>query len=305
MKNKILSPLLFAGAAILFIFSSCKKENSYSRDYSAEFNAQIDEQMLISAEIDGITVDAISTAEAAPYFTPGNTTVASICNGNISVGVGGTLTEISITYDGTNCAGLTERNGTVELTLKNNSWLDAKAVLSVKYNNIRIRRIRDNKTIILDGTVDIINESGGGLYNIVNASVTHSIASSDMSVTFEDGIKRPWEISVTRVFSYDRGLVLTTTGNGSAAGFTNISAAGITHEGAPFTTLIDEPMVIRQDCYFRLVSAKLIQFQQAIITIRFGLDASGNATGCPGFNPYFLKATWTGNNKENDIMMPY
>jgi hypothetical protein len=203
MKRTFVTLVLMSASALLLTFTSCRKENTAPKDYTTEFNAQIDEQMFISAEIDGITVDAISVMEAAPFFTPGNTTVASVCNSTIVVDSSGPFPVITINYDGAACSQQTARKGSVELTLKKGKWLDAKSELEVQYNNIEVKRLRDNQAIVLSGTVVITNESGGGLYGVINNPVTHSLSSTNMQVKFSDGISRPWKISVNREFSFN------------------------------------------------------------------------------------------------------
>ena len=128
-----------------------------------------------------------------------------------------------------------------------------------------------------------------------------------MSIDFDNGTTRAWNVSKQRVFTYDNGIVITTTGTYSDGTNNNIAEWGINRLGESFTSLISEPKVIRQDCDFRLVSG-----QNTVITdngtsvITYGLDADGNPTGCPGSGTYYYKLVWTGaNGKTFTIIRPY
>ena len=41
-------------------------------------------------------------------------------------------------------------------------------------------------------------------------------------------------------------------------------------------------------------------------SVTLGLDASGNPTGCPGANPYYMRVTWTGAaGNTRSVLLPY
>lgn len=74
-----------------------------------------------------------------------------------------------------------------------------------------------------------------------------------------------------------------------------IAEWGTNRFGNDFTTAITHPLVLKQDCSFRLGSGKVEHATSHFnASVTFGLDAGGAPTGCPGPNPYYMKIVWTG-----------
>ena len=74
-------------------------------------------------------------------------------------------------------------------------WRNPGAALTVTIQNLKITRIRDNKSITINGSHTITNVSGGLLFNLpALGTITHTITSSGMSVTFDDGSQRTWQV---------------------------------------------------------------------------------------------------------------
>jgi hypothetical protein len=128
-----------------------------------------------------------------------------------------------------------------------------------------------------------------------------------MSVTFDNGSQRTWMVAVQRVFTYNNGVVITSTGTHTDGSNINIAEWGTNRFGHAFSTSILEPLVVRQDCSFRLVSGKVKHTAPAVTaTATFGLDASGNPTGCPGTGHYYYKLEWTGpGGNLHTVILPY
>jgi len=230
-----------------------------------------------------------------------------ICDASIVVDSTSNPRTITITYDGTNCWGNRSRTGVVTLSMPANmQWKDAGATVTVTISNLKITRVLDNKSITINGTKTITNVSGGLLINLAGqGTITHTIASSGMSITFDNGTQRTWQIAEKRVFTYDNGIVITTTGTHTDGNTTGIVEWGTNRVGNAFTTSISTPLVIRQDCNFRLVSGAVTHtIPSATATATFGLDVAGNPISCPTGN-YFFKLVWTGNNKTFTVILPY
>jgi hypothetical protein len=313
---------------------SCKKDNSASQDNTtANLSATADDQQQVSNESDIISDDANTALNGQSDFSGSNSSSVSL-NGNTEVnGVGGsdqvnglinvhqlicdaTITYdtannqrvITIVYDGTNCWGNRTRSGKVIISLPlGQHWKDAEATATVVIDELKITRLRDGKSIVINGNKTFTNVSGGLLKNLATLqTITHTIKGT-MSIDFDNGTTRAWNVSKQRVFTYDNGIVITTTGTYSDGTDNGIAEWGINRLGQSFKSLISEPKVIRQDCDFRLVSG-----QNTVITdkgtsvITYGLDANGDPTGCPGTGTYYYKLVWTGvNGKTYTIIRPY
>ena len=214
-----------------------------------------------------------------------------------------------LTFNGNNCNGNFTRTGVIILTLpKQKKWKDAGAQLTVTYQAMKITRISDHKSITFNGTKTITNVSGGQLHHLASLqTITHTITSNQLTITFDNGSVSQWNIAKKRVFTYQNGLVLTTTGTRTDAGVANIAEWGMDRNGKAFTVQIEQPIVISQDCDFRIVSGKINYAKLVVpVSVTFGLNASGVATGCPGTGHYYYKVEWIGPlNMVHHIILPY
>jgi hypothetical protein len=314
---------------------SCKKDNANNSNDSSNatnLGTQADDQSMASDENENITNDvnvaltsSPSTNGNAAQLTPGQgqTAVNSInqtngisgaqgtliCDASITIDTSSNPRTLTITYDGTNCWGNRTRTGTVVVSIAAGThWMDKGAVVTVNVQNLKITRIRDSKTIIINGMRTLTNVSGGSLKNLASlGTITHTITDT-MQITFADNLTRSWQSAKQRVFTYNNGVVLTITGTHSDGTNSGIAEWGVNRFGIAFTTIVAQPVVIRQDCDFRIVSGQLqiLRSDNLTSTITFGLDATGNTTGCPGAGNYYLQVAFTGSNgRTYPIILPY
>jgi len=310
MKKSILylSIVTLSAAAV---FSSCKKDSSQpASDNSSQVSTQADDQSRVSEETDAVTNDVNLSLESSSNISGREMDIQSlICDATVVTDTVSRPRTITITYNGSNCSGTRTRSGSVVVSIPGEThWKDTGAVITITYQNLKITRVSDNKSITINGTHTITNVSGGLLVTLpIEQSVTHTITSSNMSVTFDDGSQRTWQVARQRVFTYNHGVVITITGMHTDGSNTGIEEWGTTRFGNPFTNSIVTPLVIRQDCNFRLVSGSFKHVSVlATTTVTFGLDVAGAATSCPGTGSYYFKAVWTGTGgKTYTVILPY
>jgi len=314
---------------------SCKKDTSATNGTSsANISSTGDDQQQVSNEADLISDDANTALNGESDFSgvnsssislSGNTEVNGvnsstnistlinshqfICDATITYDTTDGQRLITIVYDGTNCWGNRTRTGTVIISMpKGEHWKDAGATATITVDNLIITRKRDGKSIILNGTKTISNVSGGLLKDLASLqSITHSISGS-LKIDFANGTSRTWNVSKLRVFTYDNGIVITTTGTHTDGTDNNIAEWGTNRFDESFKSLISVPKVIRQDCDFRLVSGQnTVVTDKGTSVITYGLDANGDPAGCPGADgSYYFKLVWTGaNGKSFTIIWPY
>ncbi len=305
MKKHILLPSLFI-FSLLICFTACKKEKAENTDIATH----ADDQSGFSAEVDAVANDADIALESDGSFSGRYQGVQGIiCDATIAVNTTSNPRTITITYDGTNCLGNRTRTGVVVISMAQGVlWKNAGAAVTVSFQNLKITRVRDNKSITINGSKTYTNVSGGLLINLVTlGTITHSITSSGLSVTFDNGSQRNWQVAKQRVFTYNNGAVLTTTGTHTDGTNTGIAEWGTNRFGATFATSIVEPLVVRQDCSFRLTSGKVKHTTPLVTgTATFGLNANGEPTSCPGLGTYYFKVIWTGPNGNSiTIIRPY
>lgn len=309
MKPRILS-LVISILSISILFTACKKEGSDSQDYSAETAAHSDDQSRFSTEVDAVANDANLALEVTPAFSGrGGEIQALICDADITVDTLANPRTITITYNGTNCLGNRTRTGVIVLSMAQGvRWKNAGAALSVSYQNFKVTRVSDNKSITINGSQTYTNVSGGLLINLpVLGTITHTITSTNMSVTFDNGSQRTWQVARQRVFTYNNGVDITVTGTQTDGAVTGIAEWGTNRFGRSFITAITQPLVLKQNCSFRVGSGKVVHTTPMYnIAATFGLDANGNATSCPGTGYYYMKLEWTGpGGNTQTAVLPY
>ena len=284
--------------AFLIFVCGCQKDDVTATDYITETTTHSDDEARFSNESDAVANDVDAALDITPGFAgrSGNTQNL-ICDAVITVDTLSNPRTITITYNGSNCLGNRTRTGSVVISMPAGTrWRNPGAAVTVAFNNLKVTRLSDNKSITINGSQVHTNVGGGLLFSLsAQGSITHTITSNNMSVTFDNNSQRTWQVAKQRVFSYNNGIVITTTGTHSQNGRTGIAEWGTNRFGNSFTTVIAQPLVIRQDCSFRLVSGKVTHetslFSASVI---FGLDSAGNPTTCPATGTFYFKLSWMG-----------
>ena len=304
MKKNVLSLLALS---LLVGFAACKKDASPNN--STEMATHSDDQSRVESETDAAANDADLVIESSAAITGRyQGTQGVICDATVDVNLASDPRTITITYDGTNCLGNRTRTGKVIISAAQNvQWKNAGAAVTVTFQNLKITRVIDNKSITLNGALTYTNVSGGLLVNLASLnSITHSITSSGLTITFDNGSQRSWQVAKQRVFTYNNGAVITTTGTHTDGNATGIAEWGTNRFGVAFATSIMEPLVVRQDCNFRLTSGKVKHTTTGVTaTATFGLNANGEPTSCPA-GAYYCKVIWNGPNGNSlTAIFPY
>jgi hypothetical protein len=319
--------------ALTSLVISCSKDNNKGGSSNqSTVQTQSDDQAMVSNETDmmgndanaalssqvsinGASVNSLRFGKVAvndvneQTHTLGITDNSLICDATVVTDTTVNPRTITITYNGTNCWGNRTRTGTVVISIASGvHWMDQGAVVSIAVQNLTITRLSDQKTITINGTRTMTNLSGGSMTDLANdVSITHTI-SDQFSITFADNLVRSWQVAKQRVFTYNNGIVMTTTGMHSDGTYSNVAEWGTNRFGTAFESLITVPKVFRQDCDFRLVSGQneILRSDSLNSTITYGLDVTGAPTTCPGSGNYYLEVVWSfpgGSTKP--IILPY
>lgn len=320
-------PIKLASAAIIslsVLFVSCKKtDTNPAPDPTTDLAVHADDQAQFSNENDALTNDINTALEAngstlsgiAPQngeVTNGvsGTTgiIANICDASIAIDTLNATKRLVITFNGTNCSGTRTRTGVVIVSMPlGQHFKDAGAAVTVNVQNLKITRLADGKSLTINGSEVITNVSGGLLKDLSSlGKITHTVTSNGITLTFDNGTQRTWQVAKKKEFTYDNGIVITITGMHTDGNVSGICDWGTNRFGNDFVTAISQPLVIRQDCMFRLVSGQVThQRLIATVVVTFGLDSAGNPTTCPA-GVYYFKAVWTGvNGIVKTYILPY
>lgn len=300
--KKLISYLPIALLSTGLLFTSCKKENKIDTTDTSEFKDQSDDDTRFANETDAVADDATAALESLGGSYVGGRPMSPTapfplrCDASVVVDTASNPRTLTITYNGDSCIGnRRSRTGTVIISFAPAfRWSAAGAQYTVTYQNLKVTRRTDNKSITINGTKTITNVSGGKLRDLATSgtNIVHEVSSSNMSVTFDNGTQRTWQVARRRTFSYNNGIVISVTGFGAPG---NIAEWGSNRAGNTFTTAIIEPLVVKQSCDFRLVSGKVQHTGRLITTTTtFGLDANGSpVSNCPA-GPFYYKVVWTG-----------
>lgn len=306
MKMNFRLPVLTL--VLLVTFTACKKD-SKPKDNSEELTIHSDDQRQVSGQIDNVSNDAALALESSPFLSGRmQNPPFTICDATAVFDTLSNPRTITITYNGAACWGTFTRTGVVVISMLSGvQWKDAGASLTATYQNLKITRTIDNKSITINGSHSLTNVSGGLLYQLpAQQTITHTVASSGMTIKFDDNTQRTWQVARRKVFTYNNGIVLTITGNQTIGNNNQVAEWGTNRFGNAFTTSITQPLVIRQDCSFRLTGGEVKHEGVGTATATFGLNASGQPASCPGSGNYYFKIVWTGpNGGSMSAILPY
>lgn len=310
MKQKKSLLSLLALSLVIF-FTACKKDkDTTNNNNNADLTAHSDDQAIFSSELDAANYDADLVLDAYMSSTSGRNQEPPvyICDASIAVNAESDPQTITLTYDGENCQGNRSRNGIIILSVaKGTNWNNAGAAVSISFQNFKVTRLSDNKSVTINGTQTYTNVSGGLLKNLASVqSITHSITSNNLSVTFDNASARTWQVAKQRVFTYSNGIVVATSGTHTEGNDTHIAEWGTNRFGGAFATSTVEPVIVRQDCDFRVTGGTIKHTVAGITaTATFGLDAQGNPVSCPEGH-YYFKLIYTGPNGNSiSFIWPY
>ena len=309
MKANYLIRISFVVISLSFMVA-CKKDNASSgaTPSTVDLQTSTDDQTMASNENDAVSNDAGASLESngsySRVFADANLSDASmradggspVCDATLSFDTTGATKTLTITYNGTNCWGNRTRTGTVVISeAKGVHWKDMGAVVTISIQNLTITRIRDGKSIVINGIKTITNTSGGLLINLGTiGTITHDISDS-LSIAFDKGTTRTWNVSKHRVFTYNNGVVLTSTGTHSDGTNSDIAEWGTNRFGVSYSSRITVPKVVAQSCDYRLVSGQntFTRGDHFTAVVTYGLDSAGNpVTSCPIGN-FYARTTWT------------
>jgi hypothetical protein len=331
MKTNIVLTLattaIVAGLAI-----ACNKTNSRgnagpSSDNTSttQMQTQADDESQVNNELNDAETDVNNSLNASAAFS-GTTGAASesgivttggnggiiidygICDATVTTDTVNGLRQLVITYNGLNCRGNRTRTGVITISIPVGiRWRDSGAVVTVNIDDLKITRLRDHKTITLNGTYTFANVTGGLLKDLASrGTITHTITADSVTIQFADSATRVWSVAKKRVFTYNDGIVITTTGTHSDGTNSDVAVWGTNRFGNSFETRIVQPMVIQQSCDWRLTSGETETTRPAVtLTVAYGLDSNGNPTSCPGTGWYYFKEVWTRNGKTYTWIAPY
>jgi hypothetical protein len=315
----LLSMTLLAGS---LAFTGCKKKKEFknengqasadNRTVNGETDAAIgDANDVISNET---ALSGKGTGAAQTTGVMGNICGLTVDKTNIASGV------VILNYNGTVCNNR-KREGSIKLTIKDYTlgkrWKNQGAVLVVDYMSYKITRASDGKSVELNGTHEVTNETGGTWWDLIfngQASLAHTVRGTNLNVKFDDGKTAVYNINrkFTYTFTGNPTVIITCTGEGigSSNGLNSLENFGTTRDGDSFTSQVTTPIIWNTTCGAHApvqgaVNVK-VDSKSFDLKVTFAVDASGNAVSvAPNTCAYGYKVEWTYKKKTKNKIFGY
>ncbi|HWZ22527.1 MAG TPA: hypothetical protein VNW06_07715 [Cytophagaceae bacterium] len=314
-KTFIKISAIFLSSALLFA-ACAKKKDSTNPDDTAQQTTTASDQSNASTESDQGLNDAqvviagssnnarVDMVNAIPTSPIAGATVDSL---NPYLG------KFTITYNGANANNTRTRTGSITVQRSNGKWSVPGSVLTLTFNNYKVTRVATGKSITLNGTHVVTNTSSGpytfaALYanNSAADTIRHKVRGS-MTLTFDDGTSRVWEVARRRATTYINSVLeVAISGDTMVSGYSKVESWGLNRKGENFYGEISSPIVFSSSCLFEPVSGVYVhQGIAKTLTVTFGVNSDGSVNTTPNC-PYGLKLDWTNlSNVAKELVLAY
>lgn len=306
------------------VFTSCKKKQAFKE----EDGQSSSDSRTVQSENDAAVSD-VNTVVGDNGLLHGRgansnglnqlQTALGITATGYSVDTTGAYTgTIKINYDGT-VINNRKREGSIRLTIIDYStgkrWKQAGCVLKVDYINYKVTRASDGKFVLINGTQNLTNITGGTWWELLiiktQPSLATSVTGSDLNVTFDDNKTAVYNIN--RKFTYTLpGGILTCTGEGigSHESLSNLENFGTTRDGHAFTSQVTTPIIWNWTCGWWAPTQGAVEVKVAdkefTLKCTFAVDQAGNPVSVASNScAYGWKVEWTRKNKTNKKVIGY
>jgi hypothetical protein len=307
-KNVMKSLMIFTVSALLF--TGCSKKNDVKPDENPATQSAVHQTNAADqANVDQQSNESIDDVNKVLNDNP-NTRTELPCNVTIDSAALMSQGLIKLTYHGLSCDGLRTRSGVISIqipfdaaTKKPIHWNAKGAKIIITYDNFKVTRVADNKSVTFNGKLTATNVNGGGVFVLLSGTpVIHQLRGG-MVITFDDGTTREWAVARTRSYTLSVAMVLTVTESGDTlmAG-KKVAYWGKNRAGDQFWLSIDKQVStnVFGGALCRLykpyegvvVIASTVTGVTNSLTITYGVDVNGNPITGPLDCPYGYKLNW-------------
>ncbi len=321
--KKIIYSLSIIALASGLTFTSCKKKKAFKEEDGQSSADNRSVQTENDAAVNDINTEVGNNAFLHGRSVNGSQSAAiqkalDINATGYTIDTTGAYTgTIKINYNGTTVSNRT-RTGAIRLTIQNypvKKWKDVGCILKVDYLAYKITRASDGKSVELNGTQFITNETGGSWWELLivktQASLGSSVTGSNLNVTF-DGDKTA-VYNINRRFTYTLpGGILTCTGEGigNDGSLGSLENYGTTRDGDAFTSQVTTPIVWNWTCgWWAPVAGEVdikVEDKDFDLKVTFSVDNSGNVISAgPNACPYGWKVVWKHKSKTKQKVFGY
>jgi hypothetical protein len=315
MKKFIPFVLLITG---LFVISSCKKNDkdeptpnldAQVQQHNNDANTYKSESDQMDDEINNY-ISQNTTFGARYGEGGGHPLINSLCGVTIdSSEVANKI--LYFNFDGiTPCLSPSRtRGGQIKVQLKSgNKWADIGAVLTITYNNFKITRLKDNKSIMFNGVKTLQNINGNDWFKFLTSGfiLKYKERALNIAVSFDNGLSATWNSARITEWTFKNKTAVSgipydhinfkATGDTTVGGFSTVDSWGVNRFGKSFTTYYNSSVISNTYCgFWRFTGGELVHnINSNNYVVTLGVDQNGNPT--PYVCAYGYRVTWKGAN---------
>lgn len=227
------------------------------------------------------------------------------------------LGTIKLIYNGTPCKGVV-RTGTVVASILNypsEKWKNMGASLKIDFLAYKAVWLSDGKTVQIDGTELLKNESGKTWYDLqyLNApNLVQVLTGSNLKATYSIDNTANFDVNRRMEYSFDDATKVTSCkvdGLGSAEGQSGLENWGFTRDGLKFTCKVNSSVIWKTSCgALAPITGEVIideEDKEHDLSCHFSVDQNGNSVSGDQPCPYGWQVSWTYKNKTNTRIFAY
>jgi len=302
---------------VMTVFAAgCKKRTAFNEENAQE---AIDVTMF-RAETDAVLVE-VNNVSSNRFLMRGKglsadeaegVATATLCGGTIdssqlSSGI------LKINYNNVSCNNRS-RSGQVVISIVDyplKKWKNRNCILKVDFKGFIVRGLTDGRSMQVDGTFYLTNETGSTWYEmryLNEPTIGHLVSANDVKVTFD--AKEIVYLNLKRRYTYTiAGGVISCReeGLGEQNGLTSLETWGGNRDGKTFSSQVIVPLVWNTSCGAGFPSGGQLQVvtdgNYFDLNVFYGLDSGGESvsSGCASA----WKATWDYKRKTNKRILQY
>jgi hypothetical protein len=303
----------------LITLTACKKRKAFNEENAQETT----DSGMFRAEGDAALED-INNVISNEFLLRGKGLSATEAEGVTSYTLCGLIVDtsqiilkgiVTLSYTGLPCANRT-RTGQIKVTIQDyplKKWKQKGCVLKIDFVDFKVIGLSDGKSIKINGTAYLTNETGSTWYDMrfLNVSgLTHTMSGNDIRLGFDDGTYMV--INTHRRYTYSissSGVIyckvegLNTEGDKSS-----VESWGDSRDGNAFVSQMISPLLWNTNCgsfmptdgeVKVIVTGKYFELNSI-----YGVDSNGDSfsgSTCP----YGWKVSWSYKKKTNKRIFAY
>ena len=319
MRIRFLVPaiLLFC-TAVVFFFTGCKKKRAFKEE-----TGQVTVDNRTTQGENDEAIKDVNIVIMEQYLLRGKSAIAqapltsttSVCG--IKLDTTGLMKGIlTLNYNGTECYGRI-RSGSIRVTLTGyplKKWKNGGCVLKLEFLGYKVVRTSDGRSLQLDGTQTLTNESGGTWYDLWflnQPSVVYTLTGDNVKASFDGGTNALYNFNRRMTYTYSGDITTCqVVGLGSSDGRSGLESWGQDREGAKFTAQITQPVIWKTKCgaVAPLAGEVVIKVDGKDFDMKctLGTDKDGNPVGVNAAScPYGYEMSWSYKKRTNTRIFSY